>query len=367
MMENFSELNTAALLKEECLSVAIQSEETRDFSPTLQGYTVGLSSGTSGHRGLFLVSSNERWMHAGTMLAKVLPGSLLQPQRIAFFLRANSNLYTASKSRHLQFEFFDMLAPMDSHLAQLQSYQPTLIFAPPSLLRQLADRQIQGKLNLTPLKVVSVAETLDPLDEQIIQEAFHQKVHQVYQCTEGFLGITCSHGKLHLNEDCVHIEKDYLEREAGKFVPIITDFSRTTQPIIRYRLNDILTESKEPCVCGSPLQAIDTIEGRCDDMIDFESLDGTGTRKIFPDFIRRCVLFASDQIQEYRIRQFNSGTLEIALQASTGDLSEIQAQIQSEFNKLATQLKCHPPKISFRDSFETLGLKKLRRVERVHE
>ena len=37
----------------------IKSEENRDFSPTIKGITVGLSSGTSGNRGVFLASEKE--------------------------------------------------------------------------------------------------------------------------------------------------------------------------------------------------------------------------------------------------------------------------------------------------------------------
>ncbi len=65
---------------------------------------------------------------------------------------------------------------------------------------------------------------------------------------------------MHLNEDIVHIQKEYLDEQSRRFVPIITDFSRTSQPIIRYRLNDILTEADKPCLCGSPYTAIERIE-----------------------------------------------------------------------------------------------------------
>ena len=72
--------------KEEAFRVALQAETTRDFAPQLEGITVGLSSGTSGNRGLFLVGPQEQAKWAGTILAKALPGSLWAEQRIAFFL-----------------------------------------------------------------------------------------------------------------------------------------------------------------------------------------------------------------------------------------------------------------------------------------
>ena len=53
------------------------------------------------------------------------------------------------------------------------------------------------------------------------------------------------------------------------FYPIITDFKRTSQPIYRYRLNDILVEEKSPCPCGSVFTRIAKIED--DQMISFIS------------------------------------------------------------------------------------------------
>ena len=69
---------------------------------------------------------------------------------------------------------------------------------------------------------------------------------------------------LHLNEDIVYIEREYLDDR--RFVPVVTDLERKAQPIIRYRLNDILVERKEPCGCGSPFLALEKIEGREDDV-----------------------------------------------------------------------------------------------------
>ncbi|MBV9709320.1 MAG: hypothetical protein JO011_00220, partial [Ktedonobacteraceae bacterium] len=57
MMEHFDTFTTCGIQRNEAMEVALKAEQNRDFSPRLKGLTVGLSSGTSGHRGLFLVSS----------------------------------------------------------------------------------------------------------------------------------------------------------------------------------------------------------------------------------------------------------------------------------------------------------------------
>lgn len=53
MMTHFDEMNTAGLKRDELLACAMRSEQSRDFKPCVGKFSVGLSSGTSGRRGLF--------------------------------------------------------------------------------------------------------------------------------------------------------------------------------------------------------------------------------------------------------------------------------------------------------------------------
>ncbi|MFW2308254.1 adenylate synthase, partial [Aliarcobacter butzleri] len=78
-------------------------------------------------------------------------------------------------------------------------------------------------------------------------------------------------GNLHLNEDIVYIEKDWIDEKSGRFSPIITDFNRKSQPIIRYKLDDILILEKQSCPCGCVFTRIKKIEGRCDDILKMKT------------------------------------------------------------------------------------------------
>ena len=80
---------------------------------------------------------------------------------------------------------------------------------------------------------------LYPEDKAYLERVFGQHIHQVYQCTEGFLASTCTEGVLHFHEDFLIIEKKYLDETKTRFHPIITDLKRFSQPIVRYELNDI--------------------------------------------------------------------------------------------------------------------------------
>ncbi|MFD2329015.1 F390 synthetase-related protein [Cohnella sp. GCM10020058] len=367
MMAGFDRLNTVGIAKSEAFAVAEAAERSRDFSPALRGITVGLSSGTSGNRGLFLVSPEEQAAWAGTVLGKLLPVSPLSRFKIAFFLRANSNLYASVGGRRLKFGFYDLLDPIDAHLRRLMAAQPDLIAAPPSMLRMLADAVQSGSLEgVRPRRIVAAAEVLDPLDRAAIERAFGQPLHQVYQCTEGFLGCTCAHGTLHLNEDLVYIEKDYVPGKSRTFVPIVTDFSRRTQPIVRYRLNDLLVERTAPCPCGSPFTAIERIEGRCDDIFYASALQpGAATVPVYPDFVTRAIMGASVEIEQYRAVQTAPDRWTIEFDLRNGELRQTaESRIRQAVEALCERLSCVAPELSFTSYARTPGDRKLRRVER---
>lgn len=222
-------------------------------------------------------------------------------------MRANSNLYNSVQSKFLQFEFFDLLQPLEEQLDRLNNLNPSILVAQPSLLLELAHKLEEGLVRIKPLKIISVAEVLYPEDKQYLERVFGQIINQVYQCTEGLLATTCKYGTLHFNEDFLIIEKKYIDKDLTRFHPIITDLLRTTQPIIRYELNDIIHEKKD-CLCGSKWLAIEKIEGRSDDILHFYDNEEI---KIFPDFFRRAILMSSDKIKDYTLLQTDSKLLEL--------------------------------------------------------
>jgi len=349
MMENFSSFNTKSIDRDAAFALALDAEKKRDFTAQLEGVTVGLSSGTSGNRGLFLISEEERLSWCGHVLARVLPKAPWRRQKIAFFLRANSPLYETVNSRRLEFTYFDLLENPDSLYEKVKAYQPDVLVAPPSMLRMLIG-------SCSPQRIVSVAETLFSTDRKQLEEGFGQQIFQVYQCTEGFLGFTCSHGTLHLNEDLITVEKEYLSERS--FVPIITDLFRKSQPIIRYRLDDVLVEKAEPCPCGCVFQPIERIEGRCDDILYVQMADGK-TKPVFPDFVCRKIVSASEEISDYAVVQIALDEWEIYLKPM------LSHPVYEAFQELFDQLGCLPPKLNFTDQMPPRDPRaKLRRIYR---
>jgi len=346
LLANFQTSNRPGICLNQAMKVADQAELSRDFSPSIGDISVGLSSGTHGPRGVFLVSARERAMWAGIMLGRALSNRhflqllnpLRSPLRIAFFLRANSNLYETLKSRRIRFSFFDLFVGVDTHLAALNANQPDVLVAPARVLAYLATQQATGVLHIAPTKVISVAEVLESDDAQRITQAFETPVHQLYQCTEGFLGYTCEEGVIHLNEEFVNVEPDWLDVARTRFSPIITDFSRNTQPIVRYRLDDVLRVREAPCLCGRHSLALEAIEGRCDDILWFPGANDGMQRPVFPDIVRHAFLVA-DLPGDYRVVQDGS-----ILSLSCSDPSDAaHATMQSALQGLADRLDLRLP------------------------
>lgn len=372
MLAHFDDIVTVGITLTRTMEAAQRGWEHRDFSEELPGgLTVGLSSGTSGRTGVFLANERERAAWAGSVLGRALPRGLFSrggPQRIAFFLRANSTLYEATRSRRIRFEFFDLLTPWPPHFSRLQALRPTVLVAPPSALRIIAGARESGELSLPTLEcIISVAEVLEATERSAIACAFPQTpIHQVYQATEGFIAATCPHGVLHLNEDALIVDKRWLDQETGRFVPILTDLYRRTQPIVRYELNDVLIARQAPCACGSVFQALDSIEGRTDDLCELLRPDGS-QGQIFPDYLRLAVTMADPRIDDFFIRNPRPGELELSLRAaalSAADSFVIQTRVRERVLAVCAKGGFAAPVVRFVPPPERVPGAKLRRVAR---
>ncbi len=362
MMQHFDRFNTRGIRRDRALQVALNAEQHRDFSAAVDGCTVGLSSGTSGHRGLFLVSPAEQSRWAGTILARAIP-DLRPGHRVAFFLRANSRLYERTSSVVL-FRFFDLMQPLVEVIATLNAFQPQLIVGPPSLLGMLADARERGTLTVTPTRLISVAEVIEPRDRARIEGVFQVPVGEVYQCTEGLVAVTCAHGALHVQEDVMVMQHELVSADdPTRVTPILTDLWRRTQPIIRYRLGDVLRLDTGPrCACGSTWQRIAAIEGRQDDLCWFPQADDR-LRAIFPDAVRRMVLLAHAGIAEYRAEQSAAGELTVQLSLRDGAVfDDVAAQLQQTVRAALREYGCHATAVSVTEGIPSLpaGVKRRR-------
>lgn len=270
---------------------------------TPHGLTIGCSTGTSGNRGLFVISEAERYRWLGSILAKTMADLLTRPQRVAVVLPRDTRLYhSARRLPWLDLRFFDVTEGPDRWRADLEAFAPTVLLAPPRLLRHFA----VSRFRLTPRRVFSAAETLDPPDRPVIEGYFGRPLDQIYMATEGLFAATCRHGGLHLAEDSVFFE--FEPAGGGLVTPLVTAFRRETQIMARYRMNDLLRLADAPCPCGSPLLHVAEIVGRMDDCFHLP-----GQALLTPDILRNAVLNASRAITDFRLIQLSPSEVQLIL------------------------------------------------------
>ncbi len=355
LMAEFSRINTCGIDRDAAMAVALRAEASRDFRPMIGAVSVGLSTGTSGQRGLFLATPAERRLWAATMLGRYWP-ELWRRQRVAFFMRADNALYRGLSNPLVEFAFFDLLADFDGHLPRLAGLDPTVLIAPARVLGLLAEAQLAGALTLAPRRVISVAEVLSPEDAALAARAFGRRVDQVYQATEGVLAMTCRAGNLHLNEGLLRIDREVIDPQTGAFCPVIHDFTRESLPILNYRLNDVLVPDPAPCPCGCASLRIARIEGREDDMLWW--LSATGPRLVTAEAIRTAIAGLPQPLRDYRVIQ-QDGVLHLWLEgAAPGAAGALDAALAA----LALRLGCRCPPLVFHAGLPPEADAKRRRI-----
>jgi putative adenylate-forming enzyme len=304
LLANFGAMNRAGLGAQDLRAALAEGRERH------AGLLIGQSTGTSGNRGFYVIDEQERFVWLGTILAKALPDALWRQHRVALALPALSGLYqSATIGSRIALRFFDLAAGPESWADTLHAFAPDTIVAPPQVLRWLAEHR-----RLSATRIFSGAEVLDPIDRAVIEASTGQRMREIYMATEGLFGVGCAHGTLHLAEDVVHFDFSLPDPQSSLVTPIVTDFTRRAQAMVRYRMNDLLELDPEPCVCGSAFQAVKRIEGRSDD--SFLLVDRKGqVCMVTPDVLRNALVDADPAIQDFRIVQTGPNAISIVLEA----------------------------------------------------
>ncbi len=354
-MAQFDTINTLGAPLAEVSRIALEAEGTRDFRASWRGITVGLSTGTSGSRGIFLVSGRERAQWAGTLLAKLLRGGLASRERVAFVFRAGGPLYDTVGALRVTFRFFDQSRRWTDLCEEVRVFAPTVLVAPARTLRLLGETESR----LRPKRVISVAEVLDDLDRAALERRFGVPIEQIYQATEGLLGISCEHGTIHLNEPFLLVEREWQDAAHSRFVPIVTDLWRRSQPVIRYRLNDVLRLRATPCPCGRAATALEAVDGRLDDVLWLRGTNGTDV-PVFPDLLTRLIVRTVAPLEDFELAEHERGAWVIRLRPTVAGADA--RHLVDECTRLARSLGAEPPSIELEEMALVPASGKQRRV-----
>jgi phenylacetate-CoA ligase len=319
MMESFDELVTDR-------SVSLADAESFLRSNRANGlfrdrYVTLSTSGSTGRRGVFLFDPDE-WLTALGMITRPMAWAGLRPRlvnrpRLAMIASTTpwhySTRVTASlSSRLLPTLRLDASERLGEIVRHLNRWQPEVLTVYPSVLKQLADEQLAGRLTISPRTIATSAEVLPAETRRRVRQAWKVHVFDTYGATEyAPISAECPRGRKHLFEDEAIIE---VVDDRGRPVPsgergdrlLLTIFNRRTQPLIRYEMSDMVRPIDGPCECGRPFRMIDSIEGRIEDVLQFPSVNGhSGPVFIHPNVFHQ--LLETVPASGWQVRQEQDG------------------------------------------------------------
>jgi phenylacetate-coenzyme A ligase PaaK-like adenylate-forming protein len=206
--------------------------------------------------------------------------------------------------------------PLQEVVDELNAFDPTILSAYPSVMEQLAEEQLAGRLHLRPVLTEIAGESSSSEASSRMASAFGCEIHNAYGASEfPFFAFSCSHGWLHVSSDWVILEpvnEDLQPTPAGtpSHTVLLTNLANRIQPIIRYDLGDSVLVKPDACPCGSHLPAI-RVAGRRDDVLRMITSEGN-TVAILPLAIGS-VVEETPGVQRFQIIQAGPTSLRVRL------------------------------------------------------
>ncbi len=245
-------------------------------------YRVAATGGTTGRRGVFLADAHE-WITVLASYSRAYAWAGLSPgltdrPRMAVVSSLNpthqSSIVGATvASRFMPTLRLDAITPMADIVSALSEFRPDALVGYASILRELAQEQEAGRLQVKPRAIMSASEVLTDDARATILGAFGVMATNVYAATEtAGIASECRSGHLHRYEDLVIAE---IVDEDNQPVPdgamgaklLVTVLFSRTQPLIRYEMSDRVAASVGQRPSDRPYETLDRIEGREEDVL----------------------------------------------------------------------------------------------------
>jgi phenylacetate-CoA ligase len=278
-------------------------EDLRHPEPLIaQGFEKSklMSSTTSGSSGRRTTTYFDKraWLKGKILLklrARIACG-LRAWSRIAVFseVKAYNNF---TKVLFLRQKAFSILDSIETHLSEIESFQPSAMYGFPSYFSLLADRNIK----INPSRIFTSSEMLDPKTRKKIESAFKAEVFDVYGCTEiKEISWECpEHNGYHINSDWLLVEfiKNGKTTARGDSSIVVTTLYNYGMPLIRYKVGDTGQLLEEKCPCGRGLPLMTPSLGRS---VDYFMLPDNSA--VSP-YTMTCAIENIKGMRQYQIKQ----------------------------------------------------------------
>ncbi|MFF8973521.1 phenylacetate--CoA ligase family protein [Streptomyces sp. NPDC014995] len=320
-------------------------------------YLVTTTSGTTGHRGLFLLDDRAAAVVRAlslraarrTLTPMVTARLLVRRVRSAHIVATGGHLAAYSvivrtgatgRLPSRDSRVLSVHSPLPELVDRLNRHRPAFLAGYATVIALLAGEQLAGRLHITPAVVSLLAEGVSDRDHQRIRSAFGAHLIDTYACNESLaLAYGCASGWLHLHSDWLILEPvdvDHRPTPPGQesHTVLLTSLCRWAQPILRYDLGDSVLLRPDACPCGDPLPAI-RVRGRAADLLSFPLGDG-GTVRIVP-MAFETLLERIPGIDLFQIVQTEPTRLRVRIRsAAAADPDQLWAAVRKETVALLT-------------------------------
>lgn len=255
----------------------------------------------------------------------------------------------SSRSRMIVRRRLDVAAPLAELGAALQEFRPDVVTGYPSVLAALADEQRDGRFTMSPALVFTGSEQLLPSAQAAITEAWGRP-YDLYAATEpgGLLAWECrEHAGLHLREDDLFVEAvDGDDRPVPDGQPsvaiLVTSWVNRALPLIRYRIDDGVTLTSEPCRCGRAGRRIAALSGRREDVVQLHGPAGETVPVRFVEFLE--AVEQRPEVARFQVVQRADGiTVSVVARQGAGPWTE---QLQRDIEARLRALGAVPPPLA---------------------
>lgn len=303
----------------------------------LDEYLALTSGGSSGTRGVFVLSQSDAIDFAVCCIrpafAKLIPAiGWPPPTRIPVaFVTAPKALHATRALPPLLSAVADITyapatLPIDDMIERLERAQPMIMMSYPSILARLGDAAAAGRLTIAPKIILATSEQLQADHVARITAGFGMPPGNGFGSSEGLAGSAPpGSDEFSFASDRSIVEfVDADDRPVPSGTPahhvLITNLTNHVQPLIRYRLDDVMTEL--PAADHGHQRA--TVGGRNDELL------AIGGATVHPLTVRSALL-AWPAISEYQVRVANREprpTLDVAVVATDScDLDAVRRDL----------------------------------------
>jgi phenylacetate-CoA ligase len=246
---------------------------------------------------------------------------------------------------------------------RLRAHPATYAYGYPSTIVQFADEIALAGLDGPALGwkgVFTTAELLLPEWRERIESTFGCRVGDNYGCAECCdPGIECERGSMHATIESTVVDTAPLPQGHPELV--LTDLHNYSQPLIRYRVGDMVEPPTETaCACGRGLPLLGRPIGRSGDNLvlpDGRQLNCHTTTYLFKHHGK------AGHVREYQFVQHAGGRIELRIHPGPTWSDEIKEQLARE----AREAFGTPIEISTVERFERRGRGKHRDFVRAED